>query len=238
MKLRCRTLLLLGLIGWAGIGVTGRAAETSTLAPEPTDGFVATLGADDRKATGIDKLSKEEQSELDFLVTKELSLARAGNVRGFAGTFTSRRNPAERVAAGIQRLDEGEQAKLNDLVASRLARRPDSSSSVTRLKKEVVTRAKSPMELHGEVSFTYGWGSGGREFKGGSIYVNAFDPDTGLSIGVGYAQYSGDGWWGYGPGYYYGPGLAYGAGAPRYGLDYSPGFGREGVGPGDCFRQR
>lgn len=218
MNLRCRTLLLLGLIGCAGLPAS-TWAETPTLAPAPADGFVSTLSDDDRKAAGIDRLSKEEQSELDFLVTKEMSLARAGNVRGFAGTFTSRRNPAERVAAGIQRLSDAEQKKLNELVASRLARGPDATSSVTRLKKEVVTKAKNPVELHGEVSFTYGWQKGGGDFKGGSMYVTAYDPDTRLSLGVGYAHYEGDGWFGYGPGYYYSPGI------PRY-----------GYGPASCFR--
>jgi hypothetical protein len=203
--------LLLPLLACSVGPTAGLSAESGTaLAPAPANGFVATLSAEDRKATGVEKLSTEEQSELDFLVTKELSLARAGNVRGFAGTFTSRRNPAERVAAGLDRLTTDEQAKLNELVATRLARRPDATSSVTRLKKEVVQKAKNPVELHGEVSFTYGWQKGGGEFKGGSIYVTAQDPDTGLAIGVGYAQYEGDGWWGYGPGYYYS------AADPRY----------------------
>ncbi|HET7537871.1 MAG TPA: hypothetical protein VFJ90_15535, partial [Candidatus Didemnitutus sp.] len=71
------------------------------------------------------------------------------------------------------------------------------------LTKEQVTQQRDRLQVHGELSFTYGWQKGGGDLKGGSLFVSAYDPNTGIELGVGYAQYQGDGWYGYGPGYYY-----------------------------------
>ncbi|HET7536415.1 MAG TPA: hypothetical protein VFJ90_08180, partial [Candidatus Didemnitutus sp.] len=120
MSFRRRTLLLLVSIACA-FPVASRATETTVVAPAPTSGFVTTLSTEDRAAAGLDKLTPEQQTELNNYVAREAALARAGNVRGFAGTFVGRRNPAEQVAAGLGRLTDAEQAKLNELVAGVIA---------------------------------------------------------------------------------------------------------------------
>lgn len=184
----------------------------ATAASAATGGFIATLSSEQQTAAGLVHLSADEQTTLNTLVAREVSLARQGNVKAFAGTFSSRRKPSETTAAGLDRLAPEELAQLDQLVATAIAAGPTQPSLPQRLNSKDVARAENRLEVHGQVSLAYGWGSGGREMRAGSLYTEIYDKQTGTTLGIGYSQMSGDGWWGYGyPDYGYG-----GYGYPYY----------------------
>ena len=178
-------------------------------------GFVGTLSGNEQAAAGLPALSAGERAALDGLVAAELAEVRQGEPHPPAGTFISRRTAAERTAAGLDRLTAPEQARLNEMVAAALAVRPKPKER-PRLKDDDVISAERKPEIHGSVSFTYGWGGGGT-FRAGSLWVDYFDPVSGLGVGIGLASISGDGFYGYYPDYY---GARYGTAAPGY-LDAS-----------------
>jgi len=171
------------------LAATLRAAE---------GGFIATLSADQQTAAGLTHLSAEEQTTINTLVAREVSLARQGNVRAFAGTFSSRRKPEERATAGLDRLNATELAQLDQLVATAIAAGPAKIELPSRLKSSDIA-VRDRLKIHGTVSLAYGWGSGGREMRAGSLYTTISDPETGFTLGLGLSQFSGDGWWGCDP---------------------------------------
>lgn len=69
-----------------------------------TGGFISTLTNEQQATAGLIRLSADEQTELNALVARDVSLARQGNVRAFAGTFLSRRHGDEAWLAGLDRL--------------------------------------------------------------------------------------------------------------------------------------
>jgi hypothetical protein len=86
-----------------------------------------------------------------------------------------------------------------------------------RLKDNEVVSLKRRLEVHGGMSFTYGWASGGRNFREAGAWVSYFDPQSGLGMAFGFSRFSGDVPYDYG---YY-PG-----GYGRYGYydDHAGGF--------------
>jgi hypothetical protein len=175
---------------------------TAVFAAEGNGGFTATLSSDEQTAAGLTRLSADEQTTLNTLVAREVSLARQGNVKAFAGTFSSRRKPAERAMAGLDRLSPTELEQLDRLVATAIAAGPAPVALPRPLKPNDVAARKDRLEIHGEVTLAYGWGSGGRDMRAGSLYTEIYDKETGVTLGLGYSQFSGDGWWGYGDPYY------------------------------------
>jgi hypothetical protein len=157
-------------------------------------GFLATLSGQEQTDAGLTRLTAEQQLQLNALVGREVSLARQGGVTAFAGTFSSRRQPAERTAAGLDALTPKEIEKLNALVAAAIAAKPVPVTTARRL-REAQLKEQRRYETHGEVTFVYGRGRGGREVFGGSVYTAVSDRETGLSVGVGVSRYDGDGWW-------------------------------------------
>ncbi len=67
-----------------------------------------------------------------------------------------------------------------------------------RLKDNEVVSLKRRLEVHGGMSFTYGWASGGRDFREAGAWVSYFDPESGLGLGFGFSRFSGDVPYGYG----------------------------------------
>lgn len=187
----------LGLVFAATLAIASLA-----FAADGTGGFTATLSSEQQIAAGIARLSADEQTALNALVAREVSLARQGNVKAFAGTFSSRRQPAERAAAGLDRLVPAELEQLDLFVANAIAAGPARPTLPRRLKPTDVAR-NDRLEIHGEVTLAYGWGRGGRDMRAGSLYTEIHDKETGVTLGLGYSEFSGDGWWGYGDPYYY-----------------------------------
>ncbi len=157
-------------------------------------GFTATLSVAQQTGAGLGLLSAGEQMVLNALVAREVSLARQGNVRAFAGTFSSRRQPEERAAAGLERLTADELAQLDLLVTAALAAGPILPTAPGLLRDKDLT-APDRLEIHSAVSVTYGVGPGGRSLRGGSFSTNIRDRETSVSVGIGISHYEGDGYW-------------------------------------------
>lgn len=190
-------------------------------------GFTATLAPDQQTAAGLSTLASTERVALDQLVAVELALVRQGTAQELTGTFVSRRTVAERRLAGLDRLSTAELAKLNELVSAALAARPKPKER-PRLKEDDVINAKSKPEIHGAVSLTYGWAGGGRNYRATSLWLDYFDPTTGLGLNFGLTNFSGNGFFDYYPGEY---GSRYYSPVPVYdetsyrGHDFSYGSG-------------
>ena len=194
-------------------------------------GFTATLSRDQQTAAGLSTLTAPEQAALDRLVADELARLRAGDAKELAGTFVSRRTAAERKLAGLDRLTPDELAKLDELAAATFSARPKPKER-PRLKEDDVISAKNQPEIHGAVSLTYGWAGGGHNYRATSLWVDYFDPATGLELGFGMTNFTGRGFYDYYPGeygsrYYY-PGPAYYQSAGRNPMleDFSRGTGQ------------
>jgi hypothetical protein len=173
------------------------AVESTAQHDARAAGFFSSLSAQEGQAMGIGKLSAEQRDALETLASKELRLARQGDVRGFAGTFTSRRTEEERVAAGLARLTTAEKYQLDRLVARALAVQPAQAPvMITRASSDSVQlREVSPWETHGLVQLEYGFGSGDREYKAGTIAVTRENVRTGTALTFAYTVAEGDHWW-------------------------------------------
>lgn len=184
-----------------------RADEPVAKAVEPVEstvpaaGFFAGLSAEERAAVGLEKLSAEQQAALDALVAKEVKLARQGDVRGFAGTFTSRRSETERVAAGLAALTTSEKYQLDRVVSRALATLPPGAPvAITRTPRasELVVKPFK-WETHGFVQLEYGFGSGGGDYRAATVAVTQENLRTGTAFTFAYSVIEGDGlWWGRG----------------------------------------
>ena len=182
-----------------------------TSASASQGGFVSTLSTEQLQATGIATLTPAERDALNAQVAGELALARQGDVRGFAGTFSSRRKPAEFKASGLNRLTKEQLGALDDIVRALLAAGPVQRHIGRELTNEEVSRAHKRFETHGSVSYTIG-GGGGRSFQGGTVSTVILYTQTGSTIGFSYSQFNGDPFLYYGGGYYDGSLSGIGAG--------------------------
>lgn len=195
---------LLFLAGWLLIATGAlRAAD---------GGFTASLSLEQKTAAGVTALTVDERTALDQLVADDLAVARRENLTDLGSTFVARRTEAARKQAGLDRLTREQLASLNELVATAIAARPTPKER-PRLKASDVLGKNRP-QVHGSVTVAYGWGRGGREYRAGSLWLDYYDPDNRLGLGVGLSTSAGDGFYGYYPGHY----------ADAYYSDYDPGY--------------
>lgn len=177
-----RSALLACLVAWT---VTAVSASDATL--------IAGLSTSDHEAAGLQKLEPAQLAELYRQIELELTLAREGNVRAFAGSFSRRRNDADRAASGLGLLTPVEIALIDAHVAQRMARPVFATwSPRARTQAEVETVSNKP-EIHGSISLFYGAG-GGSSYRGASTTMTYDDPARNLSISVTYSRVSGSGY--------------------------------------------
>lgn len=190
-------------------------------------GFSATLSIEQKNASGLATLTPDERDALDQLVRAEVTAARNDSSPELENTFAARHTSEELHRAGLDRLTPDQLKKLDALIARALAASPKPRER-PRLKDTDVFNPASKPQVHGEMSLTYGRTSGGGDFRGASMWVDYFDPKTGISLGVGISRFSGSGLWGFCPSYYdFGPGYGYGDGFGYYGA-YGSSFSRAG----------
>lgn len=170
-------------------GLTLGIAVGAEPAGEPA--FAETISVADQTAAGLSILTDGELAELNRLIQQEVTLARQGNVTGFAGTFTGRRTDGQRTATGLERLSAEQQAHLDTLVAYRLAA-PTLvfwTPRATDGDRAGAVRRPSPFPIRSSVSLTYGAGSGGTSFYGGSMSMTYDDPSGKFSATVSISEY-------------------------------------------------
>jgi hypothetical protein len=170
--------------------ILGLASASSA----PAAGFSTTLPADQRSAVGLDRLTESELETLDGLVASDLATARQLRTTTFAGRFSDRHAGQQ---TGLERLDAAQLARVDELIADAIA-----AQSVPRerprLPDNEVVSLKRRLEVHGGMSFTVGWASGGRDFREAGAWVSYFDTATGLGLSFAFSQYSGDAIYPYG----------------------------------------
>ena len=159
------------------------------------------------------ELSEQERANLDNLVAYEVASARAGNVNGFAGTFSSRRTESELEATGIERLSEEQRTRLDEHIAGYLADTPSvpyitrsergRSGSAARTEADDAFNGKGPkLEVHGSVTLEVGSGGGG-SYYGGSVTTVISDPKGRFNAIISYGTTRGDlPYYDYDPRYY------------------------------------
>ncbi len=193
MPASSRFLRLLALL----VGCWG-AATASAQHWTPSADFLARLSETEKLATGMHELSAQERANLENLVAYEIASARAGNVTGFAGTFSSRRSEAELDATGMDRLSDEQRERLDQHIAGFLADTPrvpyiargDRTRARTTGDGEAVSSDGPRLEVHGEVSITVG-SAGGDSFYGGSMTTVISDPKGRFSAAVTYSTMRG-----------------------------------------------
>jgi hypothetical protein len=207
-------------------GLAGTALLFATWAHAADIRFVEGLTSEERVAVGAQKLTPAQATYLDALVSHDVTIAREGGVTGFSSAFLDRHTPAERAAAGTGALTSAERVALDALVARAIALGPppDQAFSYSPPAKptpppappETLVSAPLRAELHGDVSMTFGGGHGS-SFYGTSIDLSVTDPSGKFTLGVGYEQFHGKGFYPLvGPYAPYGPYSAYGPIGPGY----------------------
>jgi hypothetical protein len=95
-----------------------------------------------------------------------------------------------------------ELARLDELVAVAVATKPSAiGPTVTQLTttttptSDWVDITPRKMEVHGEVTLAYTWGSSGQRGYGASVITTATDPSGKFSITLGLAQFHGNGFY-------------------------------------------
>src|SRR6478736_994628 len=187
----------------SGLWLAGLLALLVAPLPAASSGFSATLSSGQRQAAGLDQLSAGELTMLDLLVASDLA-----NARQLRGTTLDERFSIRHGGqnAGFDHLNPDQLAQLDELVAATIAAQPLPKER-PRLKDDQVVSLKSQLQVHGGMSFTVGWASGGRNFREAGAWVSYYDPASGLGLSFGFSQYTGDAMYPYG--YYYGGPYAY-----------------------------
>jgi hypothetical protein len=150
--------------------------------------FTDTLSSPEQAAMGLAKLSSAQRTALNAQVQHDITLARQGDVTGFATAFTQRRTATERTDAGLELLGNGERQQLDALVARTIARPATAVlTHFSQHKDEVEVTTYRP-EIHGEMTVFAGAGSHGSSFYGGSITGIYDDPNHNFSVAATYAE--------------------------------------------------
>lgn len=211
------------LLKYARAGLACAALLLAASVQAADDAFCESLSPQERVSAGITKLTGEQVTALDALVSHDTTLAQQGGVTAFASAFLSRHTEPEREAAGLAGLSEKERVSLDRIVARTIALGPPPEQpfaySPPKAKPSpspstVQVSAPRHAEVHGDLSLTVGGGSHGRSFYGTSADLSVTDPTGRFTVGVGFEEFKGKGLLGlYGP---YGPYSLYGPVGPPY----------------------
>jgi hypothetical protein len=167
-------------------------------------GFTASLSAEEQAEAGLSGFSVTELAMLDLLVADDFARARQLKTSALPGTLSTRHPEAKLREAGLDRLTPEQLVKLNELVDAAVYNRPlPQPKERPRLKDSDVLSEQGRLQVHGGMSFTYGWAGGGRNFRETAAWVSYYDPVTGIGLGFGFSNASGDGLYsGFYPGNY------------------------------------
>ena len=150
--------------------------------------FTGELSSSEQAAIGLAKLSATQRAALNAQVQHDITLARQGDVTGFATAFTQRRTATERTAAGLDRLSHDERGQLDALVARSIARPATICLTYSPRPGDAVEVTTFRPEIHGEMTAFAGAGSHGSSFYGGSITGIYDDPAHDFSVAATYTE--------------------------------------------------
>ena len=181
--------------GLAALLLAGLCAAASRAADDAR--FSATLSAEQRTETGLDRLTSDEVAVIDALVHQDQDTADryADNpVRRTA--FSARRTARERDLAGLASLTPAEVGQLDRFVALRIPPRPAPAPFLpfdrVQLDEGGLAPRRAGPEIHGSLTLAYGWSRGG-SVRGAESHVTYADPRHRFALSIGYAEYHGTG---------------------------------------------
>jgi hypothetical protein len=188
----------------SGMLLAGLLISLSASLGAAEGGFTASLSAQEQAETGLGDLTATELAMLDLLVADDFVRVRQLKTSALPGTLSTRHPEAKLREAGLDRLTPKQLAKLNELVDAAVYNRPQPQPKERpRLKDSDVLSEQGRLQVHGGMSFTYGWAGGGRNFRETAAWVSYYDPVTGIGLGFDFSNASGDGLYGgYYPGNY------------------------------------
>lgn len=161
--------------------------------------FSATLSAAQHDRAGLTQLSADNLAVIDGLVRQDEAASKFKDNDVDHTRFSQRRTPRERNIAGLDHLSASQLAALDDLVGQRISgTAPAADATIVSGSSAGGSAGVKPsltphkLDIHGEMSFTYGWGKGGN-FSGGDLVLTYDDPAGRYSVLVGYSEYHGKG---------------------------------------------
>ena len=159
--------------------------------------FSATLSPEQRTASGLTVLTADNVAVIDGLVRQDEAASKLKNNGVDHTRFSQRRTGREREIAGLDQLNPTQVNTLDTLVANRIAGTDSElvanvSTESHRATGVTAVKLKRPLEIHGEISYTYGRSSAG-SFQGGDLVLTYDDPEHRYSVLVGYSEYHGKG---------------------------------------------
>jgi hypothetical protein len=189
--------LALVLLG-AGAALSIRAADDVK--------FSATLTPVQRESAGLAQLSVDNVAVVDGLVRMDLAASKFKDNDVDHTRFTERHTPREREMAGLDRLTPDQRATLDEYVYERISGTAPSAGAWVASTPPVGVKpniSTNKLDIHGQISFTYGWGKGGNGY-GTDVVLTYEDPAGRYAVAVGYSDYHGKGFYpscltGYGP---------------------------------------
>lgn len=172
-------------------------AVSAAAADDHDPRFSSTLGAEDKTAAGLAKLTSDQLAVLDALVrrdtaTRGMTPAPKTAAEAAPADFSRRLSTDERRNAGLASLSAAEVSKVDALVdrhqVARLARTFLAPPEFLSPHRRIATEKKIERNIHGSFSLSYGFGKGGYSEKTGSMVVTMEDPARNLSVSIGYSE--------------------------------------------------
>lgn len=161
--------------------------------------FSATLTPVQRERAGLTQLTVDNVAVIDGLVRQDEAASKFKDNDVDHTRFSQRRTPREREIAGLEHLSTSQLTALDDLVGRRISgTAPLADATIVSAGSATGSVGVKPnltphqLDIHGEVSFTYGSGKGG-SFSGGDLVLNYEDPEGRYAVQVGYSEYHGKG---------------------------------------------
>ncbi|MDB6128850.1 MAG: hypothetical protein JWM35_2746, partial [Verrucomicrobia bacterium] len=123
--------------------------------------FSATLSPEQRTAAGLAALTADNVAVIDGLVRQDEAASKLKNNGVDHTRFSQRRTAREREIAGLDQLNQAQVNTLDMLIGHRIA--GTDSDFVASVSTEshsatgvTAVKLKRPLEIHGEISYTYG----------------------------------------------------------------------------------
>ena len=187
------------------LALTCSLLATSLFAGE-TLRFSQSLTVEQRSSTGIDQLNSDQVAALDALVRldarKSAAAAKKASITTTAtatpstaeavastepppASFTHSLSVDQRRAAGLDTLTADQQGAVDTLVAQRVATVATTYEPGATAPVEAVEFFPNRYEVHGEVGFSLGAGSGGYSSREAWMTTSLLDTKTGTEFSVG-----------------------------------------------------
>jgi hypothetical protein len=179
----------------AGLFSSFAGALVAADSPRFTDGLTVAQ----KTEVGLDHLNSDNVAVINALVRQDEAAAHHRDPTVVSTSFSTRRNDHEREITGIDHLTPAQVKRLDELIAPRITDAvpppPDavfvpSLPSLIISSVDTVSPPRSPLEIHGSFSLSYGWSKEGST-RGGDAVVSIHDPDHNLTVTLGYSEYRG-----------------------------------------------